>query len=358
MPRQPYYESDNADDLYGRRANAQPVGAQPYVPPQGPTPAQPYQRPPGPDVNAPTAPGFTIPDVQGIGAKPSGDTGYDWLGFAQGYTGGQNVSRGGSQGGFITGGQQYRGNLQPVVDAYNAKYGSKAKVAGVDKIDFGDGRGPQDVITSGGDFWYGGPSGSMQPGQGPGGGGGGGGQVGSYGANGMLTGSADAGGNDYLNTFRQAMLGQLKQYQQPTDLNSPTLAPQLTASRIANQRGVERARQALAEQAYAHDDLHGNGYGQQQQQLLEHAGAAQAQTEGGLVDTAEARRQAMLGQLLGLGSSQGLQERLAGNQLGFNYANLAQNKELAGDQLGFNYANLQSNQNRDAMLAALGYYDR
>lgn len=54
-----------------------------------------------------------------------------------------------------------RFNLQPIVDQYNQKYGAHAKAVGEDKIDFGDGRGPVDVIAGGGansQWWYGSPT--------------------------------------------------------------------------------------------------------------------------------------------------------------------------------------------------------
>ena len=47
-----------------------------------------------------------------------------------------------------------RNNLQPFVDAYNQKYGGGAKVTGDDTVDFGDGYGPIDVLTSGGQAWW------------------------------------------------------------------------------------------------------------------------------------------------------------------------------------------------------------
>src|SRR5262245_54256604 len=49
----------------------------------------------------------------------------------------------------------FRGRLQEVADEYNRRYGGNAQAVGDDKIDFGDGAGPVDVITSWGDWWWG-----------------------------------------------------------------------------------------------------------------------------------------------------------------------------------------------------------
>lgn len=41
-----------------------------------------------------------------------------------------------------------RGNLEPLVQYFNARYGAQARVVGPDQIDFGDGYGPVDVIQA------------------------------------------------------------------------------------------------------------------------------------------------------------------------------------------------------------------
>ena len=68
-------------------------------------------------------------------------------------------SRGANRGGFANGGKAYQSNLQPVVDAFNNAHGTKATVAGADQVDFGDGRGPINVITSDGLWAFGGAAG-------------------------------------------------------------------------------------------------------------------------------------------------------------------------------------------------------
>jgi hypothetical protein len=80
-----------------------------------------------------------------------------WLEFVRVNYGTGPSSRGA---GFVAGGQRYRNNLQPVVDAFNSAQGTQATVVGDDKIDFHDGFGPIDVITSAGDWWFGGEAGS------------------------------------------------------------------------------------------------------------------------------------------------------------------------------------------------------
>jgi len=55
-------------------------------------------------------------------------------------------------------GAQARGNLQPIVERMKTNY-PNAQVVGDDKIDFGDGYGPIDVIQGGSNAWWWGPSG-------------------------------------------------------------------------------------------------------------------------------------------------------------------------------------------------------
>lgn len=73
---------------------------------------------------------------------------------------------------------QMRGNLQQIADWMKIRGYPNAKVVGDDKVDFGDGFGPVDVITSGGEWWWGsegggaGAGGAGGTGSGIGGGGG------------------------------------------------------------------------------------------------------------------------------------------------------------------------------------------
>lgn len=152
-------------------------------------------------------------------------------------------------------------------------------------------------------------------------------------------GSTDTTGTSpFLQTYRDAMLQALGQFQTPTSPDNPTIAPQISAAKTANARGLEQAQQALAERAYANGTLNTSGYDQQQQQAIQNAGQSEAATEAGLVNQGEQQRLGMLSNILGMGTGQGLQE------------------ELAGGSLGYQYAALQAQLNRDALLSQLGYY--
>lgn len=119
---------------------------------------------------------------------------------------------------------QYRGNLDPIVAAFNAAHpGSNARVAGIDKIDFG--QGAIDVLTNGGQFTYGAPG---RPGYGaPVNGGGGNGFGGS--GSGSLTGGGNNGElyNLLMNRIRKG---------EGTDANDPIIKGQVDAYRAEQER--------------------------------------------------------------------------------------------------------------------------
>lgn len=135
----------------------------------------------GASVGAPSA-GFQPAGGSG-GGGPRGDA--NWIQFTNelaGY-GGPGGAFDASQG--RTGASQAagaaRGNLQPLVDQYNQRYGTQARVVNGDKIDFG--QGAQDVVRDAGNgqsgFWLQEGGGGAPSGGGGGsyaGGGGGGGQ--------------------------------------------------------------------------------------------------------------------------------------------------------------------------------------
>jgi hypothetical protein len=239
----------------------------------------------------------------------TGDPMQDWLGFIQHATGGQVASRGGSQGGFITGGGAALGKLQPFVDQYNATYGRKATVVGDDKIDFNDGRGPIDVITSDGDFWYGGAAGT--------GGGAGGYGTGTAAPAGASTaapapaaaatstaapsasavqspnavtaaagggstsasaGTAGSAPSDWQQQVRAILMQRLAAAGRPVDANSPEIAGAVTAARDEATRATDTERTALAERLYAQGGLNSNELNQGIQQSSER----NAQNIGGL----------------------------------------------------------------------------
>lgn len=147
--------------------------------------------------------------------------------------------------------------------------------------------------------------------------------------------STTATDNPFLQTYRDAMLQALRQFQTPTSPDNPTIAPQISAAKTANARGLEQAQQALAERAYANGTLNTSGYDQLQQKAIEDAGQSEAATEAGLVNQGEQQRLGMLSNILGLGTGQGLQE------------------ELAGGNLGYQYAALQAAMNRDSIIQLL-----
>lgn len=80
-----------------------------------------------------------------------------WNSFLQDQYGAKQSARGA---GFYSGGNQYLGNLQGTVDAFNKNTGKQARVVSGDKIDFG--QGAMDVITSDGDWWYSGGANGAQ----------------------------------------------------------------------------------------------------------------------------------------------------------------------------------------------------
>lgn len=144
--------------------------------------------------------------------------------------------------------------------------------------------------------------------------------------------------NAFLTTTRDALLARLRDLNQPIDATNPAVAGAANAYRLTGQRQLDRTKKQLAEAAFA--GSHGgpmdtNALTQSQAQASEQEGQNEAAYTGNLVNSAELNRQSLLNQLLGVSSGQGLQE------------------ELAGGQLGFNYAQLQASMNRDALLQLL-----
>lgn len=193
-----------------------------------------------------------------------------------------------------------RGNLQGLVNWINAN-GGTARVVGDDRIDFGDGRGPIDVLTSGGSWWFnnlpgGGGDGVQRPGilggghgGGPpfadpaallGGHGGGGGvpSVGPAGGQGaLLGGGGGVQGQDFQNQVRQMLLQQLQQLSQPVTADDPSIQGEMSAqSRLLERERVAR-RQAAAERAGAQGLLLGG----------QSSGAFEAEVASGFEDKGE-----------------------------------------------------------------------
>lgn len=212
-----------------------------------------------------TAPGLSLPSAAPVQAQPMPERvtatatpqsapaapgnfmeqERSWLNFVSELTG-QSASTG-----FVGGGQQYRGNLQPLVDQYNAKNGAQAKAVGIDKIDFGDGRGPVDVLTGDGRFWYDedGPGGRA-----PGSGGaatGGGGAPGGAGA-------GAGAGSAYQQQIRDIIMKRLADAQAPVDVNGQEIAAPFGAAKLEAERNTDQERKALAERRAATGDTSGS----------------------------------------------------------------------------------------------------
>jgi hypothetical protein len=215
---------------------------------------------PGPYAPAPATkiPSAAAPTARPAAAAPSA-TGYNraledqWLNFV-----GQNYSSGASSrgGGFHAGGNQYRGNLQGVADAFNQQTGGQARVAGEDRIDFG--YGPVDVITSDGDWW-------MEQPAGTGGGGGGGGSSSGGGGGGQAAAPAPTGGGgsllagggqggwtqDFITQLRAMLMQRLGEAGKPVDENDAYIQAPLSAARNEASRQIDTERGELAERLYA-----------------------------------------------------------------------------------------------------------
>jgi hypothetical protein len=181
--------------------------------------------------------------------------------------------------------------------------------------------------------------------------------------------AASGGATSPLNgPMRDAILAQLQKAQQPVDPNDPSIKPSVDAYRAEATRGLDDTRNALAERAYATGNLGQGGYDQLQQQAREKMGLGVANFSGQAMQNAQAQKQAMLQQLLGLGNSNlqfsdqlglnysqlGQQASQFGQDLGYRYANLNQQDRQFNDDLGYRYANSQNQADRDALLAVLG----
>lgn len=156
-----------------------PPGTPPATPPTLPVDVP---LPPGTSVQTPTATGpagSVPPGFQGTSTRPSRQqTADNWLAFTTRLSGVQGFDAAAGRSGASAAAAAARGNLQPIVDQFNAEFGTHATVVGGDKIDFGDGYGPVDVIRDAGGgasgFWYDMPSDGGSPG------GGGSGGAGNY----------------------------------------------------------------------------------------------------------------------------------------------------------------------------------
>lgn len=128
--------------------------------PMNPSPPNPPDPPPPPPPNNPTPPpppnsGTTAPPRYEAGRTYNSMAGWDdtKLNDLSHQTAKYDFARamqtlGGSAG-------SYRGHLGTIASFLNGRGYPNAKAVGDDKIDFGDGYGPIDVITGGGEWWWG-----------------------------------------------------------------------------------------------------------------------------------------------------------------------------------------------------------
>lgn len=160
-----------------------------------------------------------------------------------------NFTKGASQrgAGFFAGGNDYRGNLGGIADAFNKSHpGANAHMVGDDKIDFGDGKGPIDVITEGGDFWYNhGGSGGGTSGVASGAAGGGG-----------AASAGEVGGGSYNAEIHDAIMALLKRGSSP--VTEGDVASQYAPVSRTYQRAATHAKEAASERL-AYEGLNSGG---------------------------------------------------------------------------------------------------
>ncbi len=130
------------------------------------------------------------------------------------------------------------------------------KMVGDDKIDFGDGFGPIDVLTGQGTWAWtppdqagkgGAPTGSSYAGPAA--------QGSSYASHSSSSSGGGGGANDaYMAQLRQMVMDRLRAASQPVDENAPGILDAVTAARNEGTRQGETERSALAERLYAQGD--------------------------------------------------------------------------------------------------------
>lgn len=162
--------------------------------------------------------------------------------------------------------------------------------------------------------------------------------------------TASAGQPDAITAATQAaILAQLTQAQTPISGSSSTVTAITDPYNQQAQQGLAQTKEALAEQAYAGGNLNTGGYANSQIAANENTSANEANFTGQTVATQEAARQAMLQNLLGLGTNvsefsqqlsdtqKNFADQLAQQNSQFN-ATLAHNVAQWGQTLGYQYA--------------------
>jgi hypothetical protein len=257
-----------------------------------------------------------------------------WLHFIS-----QHYSTGASPNGagFLGGGNAHRGNLQPVVDAFNQQTGGQARVVGEDMVDFG--YGPVDVVTASGDWWMQQPAGTGGAGGGSGGSGGDGGTPsfagGGAGANGGLS--------DFQAQVRAMILEELAKAQTPVDPNDPTLVASMDAARNEGSRMSTLERNALAERGYAQGGLNTGMVGQQIQQSAERNAVGLGGLRATLMTRLYENKRSQLASLLQMATASGDAESARAIQWQMAQLNATIQRERMGLDAGMFEANLNQN---------------
>lgn len=252
--------------------------------------------------------------------------------------------------GFYSGGGAYRGNLQGIVDQFNQQTGGSAKVAGIDKIDFG--RGAQDVLTGAGqnDWW-------LSPA-----GGGAGGGAGAGGA----AGAGQAGGvSPFQQQIRDFLMQQMAGLAKPVTADDPAISGELAAQRNMLERNRQDRRAASAERAAADGLLNGGqGSGSFEADVAsgyEDKGTALSGIQAQLFGREIQARRDKLAQYVNMAmqsgdaeSARALQLQLANMDDQLQRLNLNQRQSQHNDTFGLDAARFGYGKDRDAFLFGSG----
>lgn len=256
--------------------------------------------------------------------------------------------------GLGSGVQVGRNNLQGMAD-YAKKNGfANAQVVGDDKIDFGDGNGPIDVVQSNGSIWFqngadrlGGGGGDATGASGSGTGAGGSGGPDFSGLEALLqqqmaqSSARDAASADYNKKIHDSILSQIDQNSTPIDPNTDkNILSATQAYQGAGERNVELEREALAESAHANGASSGSTEAGTKQ-AFEKLGQNQASYKANLVLDRLKQQQAALQDAIHTGAgvmtaeeAQQANERLQNINQQIQEQGLKANTNLAQQDLG------------------------
>jgi hypothetical protein len=294
------------------------------------------------DVYTPTPPVAPTPSPTGGTVQPKGSDQDNWLAFTTRLSGVQGFDAAAGRSGASQAAGDARGNLQGTVDAYNKEFGTNAKVAGGDRIDFtGQGGEGTDVIRDSGGgtngFWWGGGDsgsgggGGTGDGGGNGGGGGGGGSISS--PTGSWTGTTPGQGSALYDAL-------LKRSQQSlnVDPNDPIIRGQTDANNVQLNRERTQYLQQVAERGGSNANI-----GNEERSSAEQVGQAGADFQSKLMGQELAARRteiqnALTGQAGLLTSEQQLQlqEELANLQRAESHYQFGASQQQQESQFGRN----------------------